>query len=141
MTMPTHRLRDANGLPKHLRAFVLFETGSATRRVIDSFFDSPRRFAARVVMDTENVEILKAMVKTGWASGTTVSGHRARGPRQEIPRGDSKGTNRGRGRRDEAQLKSASPSFTRGRRTIVFPRAFLIASHAVRFYASAQSLS
>ena len=38
--------------------FILFEVGSATRRVIDHFF-----------MDTENVEIIKAMVKTGMGIG------------------------------------------------------------------------
>jgi DNA-binding transcriptional LysR family regulator len=52
--------------PKDLAGepFVLFETGSATRRVIDSFFVT-EKIEPRVVMDTENVEILKAMVKTG----------------------------------------------------------------------------
>jgi DNA-binding transcriptional LysR family regulator len=67
VTMPTHPLarrrrlqaRDLAGQP-----FVLFETGSATRRVIDSFFVTAK-IEPRVVMDTENVEILKAMVKTG----------------------------------------------------------------------------
>ncbi len=44
--------------------FVLFEAGSATRRVIDHFFAS-QNIEPIVVMDTENVEIIKAMVKTG----------------------------------------------------------------------------
>jgi DNA-binding transcriptional LysR family regulator len=67
VTMPTHRLaKRRRVLPKDLAGepFVLFETGSATRRVIDSFFVT-EKIEPRVVMDTENVEILKAMVKTG----------------------------------------------------------------------------
>ena len=43
---------------------MLFEAGSATRHVIDSFFLT-EKIEPPVVMDTENVEILKAMVKTG----------------------------------------------------------------------------
>jgi DNA-binding transcriptional LysR family regulator len=67
VTMPTHPLaRKRRVQPKDLAGepFVLFETGSATRRVIDSFFVT-EKMEPRVVMDTENVEILKAMVKTG----------------------------------------------------------------------------
>jgi DNA-binding transcriptional LysR family regulator len=48
--------------------FVLFEPGSATRRVIDSFFVM-ERIEPTIVMDTENVEIIKAMVKTGLGIG------------------------------------------------------------------------
>jgi DNA-binding transcriptional LysR family regulator len=44
--------------------FVLFEPGSATRQVIDRFF-ATEKIVPTVVMDTENVEIIKAMVKTG----------------------------------------------------------------------------
>jgi DNA-binding transcriptional LysR family regulator len=44
--------------------FVLFESGSNTRRVVDEFF-LKERLSPRIVMETENVEILKAMVKTG----------------------------------------------------------------------------
>jgi DNA-binding transcriptional LysR family regulator len=52
--------------PQDLAAqpFVLFEAGSATRRVIDNFFAS-QDIRPTVVMDTENVEIIKAMVRTG----------------------------------------------------------------------------
>ncbi len=68
---PTHHLakrrkvqaRDLAGLP-----FVLFEVGSATRRVIDNFFAS-QNIEPTIVMDTENVEIIKAMVKTGLGVG------------------------------------------------------------------------
>jgi DNA-binding transcriptional LysR family regulator len=48
--------------------FVLFEPGSGTRRVIDRFFAS-EQIEPTVVMDTENVEIIKAMVKTGLGIG------------------------------------------------------------------------
>jgi DNA-binding transcriptional LysR family regulator len=44
--------------------FVLFEPGSATRQVIDRFF-ATEKIVPTIVMDTENVEIIKAMVKTG----------------------------------------------------------------------------
>jgi DNA-binding transcriptional LysR family regulator len=68
---PTHQLakrrkvqaRDLAGL-----SFVLFEIGSATRKVIDNFFAS-QSIEPTVVMDTENVEIIKAMVKTGLGVG------------------------------------------------------------------------
>jgi DNA-binding transcriptional LysR family regulator len=71
VTMPTHPLarrrkvapKDLAGLP-----FVLFEVGSATRKVIDTFFAS-EGIEPTVVMDTENVEIIKAMVKTGLGVG------------------------------------------------------------------------
>jgi DNA-binding transcriptional LysR family regulator len=67
VTPPTHPLAkrrhvvpsDLAGLP-----FILFEMGSATRKVIDRFFAS-ENLEPPVVMDTENVEIIKAMVKTG----------------------------------------------------------------------------
>jgi DNA-binding transcriptional LysR family regulator len=48
--------------------FILFEVGSATRKVIDRFFAS-ENLEPDVVMDTENVEIIKAMVKTGLGIG------------------------------------------------------------------------
>jgi DNA-binding transcriptional LysR family regulator len=55
--------KDLSGLP-----FVLFEQGSATRKVIDRFF-AAESLEPTVVMDTENVEIIKAMVKTGLGVG------------------------------------------------------------------------
>jgi DNA-binding transcriptional LysR family regulator len=71
VTAPTHQLakrrkvqaRDLAGLP-----FVLFEVGSATRKVIDNFF-AAQSIEPTIVMDTENVEIIKAMVKTGLGVG------------------------------------------------------------------------
>ena len=71
VTTPTHPLarrrrvapRDVAKLP-----FILFEMGSATRKVIDTFFAS-QSIEPTVVMDTENVEIIKAMVKAGLGAG------------------------------------------------------------------------
>jgi DNA-binding transcriptional LysR family regulator len=67
MTPPSHRLAGRRRVsPQDLaeEPFVLFVAGSATRRVIDHFFAS-QNIEPSVVMDTENVEIIKAMVKTG----------------------------------------------------------------------------
>ena len=71
VTTPLHpfarkRKISAGDLAGH--PFVLFEQGSATRRVIDRFF-ATENLAPTVVMDTENVEIIKAMVKTGLGIG------------------------------------------------------------------------
>ncbi len=71
VTTPAHPLakrrkvaaRDLAGLP-----WVLFEVGSATRKVIDRFF-ATENIEPTIVMDTENVEIIKAMVKTGLGVG------------------------------------------------------------------------
>jgi DNA-binding transcriptional LysR family regulator len=71
ITTPTHPLaRRRRATPRDLatQPFVLFEIGSATRRVIDRFFAS-ENIEPTVVMDTENVEIIKAMVKTGMGIG------------------------------------------------------------------------
>ncbi len=68
---PTHPLaRKRKIAPRDLagQPFVLFEQGSATRRVIDRFF-AAERLEPTVVMDTENVEIIKAMVKAGLGIG------------------------------------------------------------------------
>jgi DNA-binding transcriptional LysR family regulator len=71
VTTPTHPLaRRRRVAPRDLarQPFVLFEVGSATRRVIDGFFAS-EGIEPTIVMDTENVEIIKAMVKTGLGIG------------------------------------------------------------------------
>ena len=68
---PTHPLaRRRRVMAKDLapQPFILFERGSATRRVIDHFF-ATEELEPTVVMDTENVEIIKAMVKTGLGIG------------------------------------------------------------------------
>jgi DNA-binding transcriptional LysR family regulator len=68
---PTHPLARRRRVgPKDLatQPFILFELGSATRKVIDTFF-AAEEISPPVVMDTENVEIIKAMVKTGLGIG------------------------------------------------------------------------
>jgi DNA-binding transcriptional LysR family regulator len=71
VTAPTHQLAKRKKVPARELAglpFVLFEVGSATRKVIDNFFAS-QSIEPTIVMDTENVEIIKAMVKTGLGVG------------------------------------------------------------------------
>jgi DNA-binding transcriptional LysR family regulator len=71
VTTPTHPLaRRRRVAPADLdgQPFVLFEVGSATRKVIDQFF-ATEKIEPTIVMDTENVEIIKAMVKTGMGVG------------------------------------------------------------------------
>jgi DNA-binding transcriptional LysR family regulator len=53
-------------LPQDLvrQPFVLFESGSNTRRAVDEFFMTAR-IEPQIVMETENVEIIKAMVRHG----------------------------------------------------------------------------
>ena len=43
---------------------MLFESGSNSRRVVDEFFMTSR-IEPQIVMETENVEIIKAMVRNG----------------------------------------------------------------------------
>jgi LysR family transcriptional regulator, transcriptional activator of the cysJI operon len=70
VTYPGHPLaqrkriepQDLNRLP-----FILYESGSNTRRVIDEFFVR-EQVQPRIVMETENVEIIKAMVQSGIGS-------------------------------------------------------------------------
>jgi DNA-binding transcriptional LysR family regulator len=65
VTGPKHPLsRRRKITPQDLAGekFVLFETGSNTRRVLDRFF-LQERVRPKIVMDTENVEIIKAMVR------------------------------------------------------------------------------
>jgi DNA-binding transcriptional LysR family regulator len=71
LTMPNHPLaKKKKILPGDLSGepFVLFEPGSATRQVIDAFFLT-EKVEPTVVMDTENVEIIKAMVRAGLGIG------------------------------------------------------------------------
>jgi DNA-binding transcriptional LysR family regulator len=71
VTPPTHPLaRRRRVVPRDLagQPFILFEVGSGTRKVIDHFFAS-ENIDPTIVMDTENVEIIKAMVKTGMGIG------------------------------------------------------------------------
>jgi DNA-binding transcriptional LysR family regulator len=64
---PGHALtRERPIQPKSLGRYplILYESGSNTRRVLDEYFVS-EGVAVRIAMETENVEIIKAMVKTG----------------------------------------------------------------------------
>ena len=65
VTAAKHPLsRKRKVLPQDLvgQPFVLFESGSNTRRAIDEFFMTAR-IEPQIVMETENVEIIKAMVR------------------------------------------------------------------------------
>jgi DNA-binding transcriptional LysR family regulator len=67
VTYPTHPLAKKKQIvPSDLnrQPFVLFETGSITRRLVDEFF-ARERLETDTVMETENVEIIKAMVRHG----------------------------------------------------------------------------
>jgi DNA-binding transcriptional LysR family regulator len=67
ITYPSHPLASVRPImPSDLigHSFILFETGSITRRLVDEFF-SRERIEGQIVMETENVEIIKAMVRTG----------------------------------------------------------------------------
>jgi DNA-binding transcriptional LysR family regulator len=67
VTYPAHPLAKKRRVhPTELtrQPFILFETGSITRRLVDDFF-MRERIEAHIVMETENVEIIKAMVRHG----------------------------------------------------------------------------
>ena len=67
VTAAKHPLsRKKKVLPQDLvrQPFVLFEPGSNSRRAIDEFFLSAR-IEPQIVMETENVEIIKALVRNG----------------------------------------------------------------------------
>ena len=67
ITYPAHPLAKKKSIaPADLdkQDFVLFETGSITRRLVESFF-TRERVEPEIIMETENVEIIKAMVRSG----------------------------------------------------------------------------
>jgi DNA-binding transcriptional LysR family regulator len=67
ITYPSHALAKKRAIrPADLtrQPFILFETGSITRRLVDEFF-TRERIEPDIVMETENVEIIKAMVRSG----------------------------------------------------------------------------
>jgi DNA-binding transcriptional LysR family regulator len=67
ITYPAHPFATRRSItPADLDAqpFVLFETGSITRRLVEAFF-TRERIQPEVIMETENVEIIKAMVRHG----------------------------------------------------------------------------
>ena len=77
VTQPSHPLsRQRVVAPKDLngQSFVLFERGSSTRRVIDDLFDR-EQVQPRIAMETENVEILKALAASGM--GMTIAPYQA----------------------------------------------------------------
>jgi DNA-binding transcriptional LysR family regulator len=77
VTHPTHALNRQKRLaPADLdgQPFVLFERGSSTRRVIDEMFGR-EQVQPRIVMETENIEILKALVSAGM--GMTIAPYQA----------------------------------------------------------------
>jgi DNA-binding transcriptional LysR family regulator len=67
ITYPAHPLAKKKTItPADLdkQDFVIFETGSITRRLVESFF-AREGVEAEIIMETENVEIIKAMVRNG----------------------------------------------------------------------------
>jgi DNA-binding transcriptional LysR family regulator len=67
VTYPAHPLAKKKTItPADLsrQHFILFETGSITRTLVEEFF-AKERIKPEIVMETENVEIIKAMVRHG----------------------------------------------------------------------------
>lgn len=67
VTYPSHPLakqREITPADLTRQPFILFETGSITRRLVEDFF-TREHIAPEIVMETENVEIIKAMVRHG----------------------------------------------------------------------------
>jgi DNA-binding transcriptional LysR family regulator len=67
ITYPAHPLAKRKSItPGDLdqQHFVLFETGSITRRLVEAFF-TREGIDPEIIMETENVEIIKAMVRHG----------------------------------------------------------------------------
>lgn len=71
---PLSKKRKVNATDLSTQPFVLFEQGSNTRRVVDEFFASSG-IEPRIVMETENVEILKALVRHGL--GITIASYQS----------------------------------------------------------------
>jgi DNA-binding transcriptional LysR family regulator len=67
ITYPAHPLAKKQRItPQDLtrQPFILFESGSITRRIVEQFF-MREHIGPDIVMETENVEIIKAMVRHG----------------------------------------------------------------------------
>ena len=79
VTAPRHPLsRERTVEPRSLGRYplILFEPGSNTRKVLDQFF-LEQEIPVNVAMETENVEIIKAMVASGLGRHRhPVRGHR-----------------------------------------------------------------
>jgi DNA-binding transcriptional LysR family regulator len=61
---PLARKREIRPSDLARQPFIVFETGSITRRLLEEFF-TRQRIEPEIVMETENVEIIKAMVRNG----------------------------------------------------------------------------
>lgn len=61
---PLARQRRVGPGDLHGQPFVVYERGSSTRRVIEEMFER-EQIQPRIVMETENVEIIKALVRIG----------------------------------------------------------------------------
>ena len=67
VTYPAHPLAKKKTIAAadlHNQPFILFETGSITRRLVEEFF-TREHIQPQIIMETENVEIIKAMVRNG----------------------------------------------------------------------------
>ena len=67
VTYPSHPLASSPTVTPaqlHGQPFILFEAASVTRRLVEDFFVR-ERIELKTVMETENVEIIKAMVRAG----------------------------------------------------------------------------
>ena len=67
MTYPSHPFAKKKAItPADLTRehFIVFEAGSITRKLVEEFF-TRERIKPEIVMETENVEIIKAMVRHG----------------------------------------------------------------------------
>jgi LysR family cyn operon transcriptional activator len=67
VTYPSHPLAARHRITPpelHRQPFILFEAESVTRRLVEDFFVR-ERIELKTVMETENVEIMKAMVRAG----------------------------------------------------------------------------
>jgi DNA-binding transcriptional LysR family regulator len=67
ITYPSHppaKKKEITPADLDKQPFILFESGSITRRLVEEFF-TRQRIESHIVMETENVEIIKAMVRNG----------------------------------------------------------------------------
>lgn len=68
ITYPAHPLAKTRAIQAGdltRQPFILFEAGSITRKLVEAFF-ARERIEPDIVMETENVEIIKAMVRHGF---------------------------------------------------------------------------
>jgi DNA-binding transcriptional LysR family regulator len=107
---PSHKLAGKRRItPKDVQkqSWVLFERGSSTRQVIDEMFQS-HGIHPRIVMETENVEILKALTMIGM--GLTIL------PYQSLAREARRGTLRVRRLEGVTMVRETGWVYMRGAR-------------------------